>query len=81
MDNEEKYSLMRFLIPFLFGASLFALISFLMSGCRFNFKDYELKEDSLAEEILEEIIEHKTGLDVDLTPNSPEDEVEVSLPL
>lgn len=42
----------------------------LISGC-YLLEKY--KEDNIVEEILEEIIEAKTGLDIDLTPFSPED--------
>ncbi len=31
-----------------------------------------LKDDNLAEELLEETIEKKTGVELDLTPGSPE---------
>lgn len=40
-------------------------------GCS-NWKNY--KSDNFVEEILEEVIEMKTGLDVDLSPFSPEHE-------
>lgn len=79
MDIEEKKDLKRTLAASLLAIAIFILLSILMAGCRF--KDYKFNEDSLAEEILEEIIEHKTGLDIDLTPNSHEDEVEVPLGL
>lgn len=32
----------------------------------------KLPEDSLLEELVEDVIEHYTGIDVDLTPNSKE---------
>ena len=35
-------------------------------------KDGEYQEDNLAEEIIEEVIEARTGLNLDLTPNSNE---------
>ncbi len=32
-----------------------------------------LKDDNIAEEFLENVVESKTGLDVDFTPSTPED--------
>ena len=47
---------------------------FLFSGCKKEIdeliKDYP--KDNIGEEILEEIIEHYTGIDIDLTPGSEE---------
>jgi hypothetical protein len=38
-----------------------------------SFNDWiGLKDDHIAEEILEEVIEHQTGVEVDLTERSPE---------
>lgn len=41
-------------------------------GCSAVYAKYNLKDDNMAEEIVESVIEAKTGLDLDLTPNSPE---------
>lgn len=48
------------------------LICLVISGCSsFGWmKNYP--QDNIVEEIIEEIIESKTGLDIDLTPRSPE---------
>ena len=35
-------------------------------------KMLNLEEDNIAEEIIEELIEDQTGIEIDLTPNSPE---------
>ncbi|MDB4726191.1 hypothetical protein OAF54_02050 [bacterium] len=35
-------------------------------------KIFKLEDDNLAEEFVEEVIESKTGLDLDLSPSSPE---------
>jgi hypothetical protein len=35
-------------------------------------KAFDLEDDNIAEEFVEEVIEGKTGLDIDLSPNSPE---------
>ena len=44
-------------------------IFFLSCNTRFG-KSYP--QDNIVEEIIEELIESKTGLDIDLSPNSPE---------
>lgn len=43
----------------------------LISGCSLV-ENYE--EDNILEEIVEEIIEYKTGISIDLSPNSLEDD-------
>lgn len=35
-------------------------------------KAFDLEEDGVAEEFIEDIIEGQTGIDLDLTPSSPE---------
>ncbi len=47
----------------------------LISGCAFIDESLDsYVEDNAYEEILEEIIEYKTGLDIDLSPNSLEED-------
>lgn len=41
-------------------------------GCSYINRKLGLQDDNFGEELAEEIIEMKTGLDVDLTPSSPE---------
>ena len=41
-----------------------------ISGCSKIWKDYP--QDNIAEEVLEEVIEQKTGLDIDLSPETKE---------
>lgn len=48
------------------------LIAFCCCSCSYINKKFGLKDDNLGEELIEEAIEMKTGLDVDLTPSSPE---------
>ena len=46
----------------------------LISACAFIDKTIDsYEEDNIVEELIEEVIEAKTGLDIDLTPFSPED--------
>ena len=59
-----------FALPFLFSSMFFLLLAFLfISGCS-AFKGYT--PDNPAEEFVEEIIKAETGLDLDLSPGSPE---------
>ena len=51
-----------------------ALILGGISGCTF-LKSYDYPDDNLVEEIVEEVIEDRTGIDVDLSPLSPESAV------
>jgi len=56
--------------------ALIILLAFIMFGCAYVKEDvfkFMLKPDNIVEEIFEEVIEAKTGLDIDLTPGSPED--------
>ena len=50
------------------------LCIFALSSCSGVNKQLGLKDDNISEEILEEVIESKTGLDLDLTPETPEKE-------
>lgn len=43
-------------------------------GVFFVHKKYKTKPDHFIEEMIEEKIEEETGLDIDLSPDSPEDE-------
>lgn len=43
-----------------------------MVGCTTLYKKYNIKEDNAVEELVEQVIESKTGLDVDLSPSSIE---------
>lgn len=53
----------------------FMILGFCVNSCNpvehFNDKA-DLEDDHLVEELTEYIIEHQTGIDVDLTPRSPE---------
>jgi len=50
-----------------------ALISLaLLSGCEYINQKLGLEDDNLAEEIVEEIIEQKFDVDIDLSPSSKE---------
>lgn len=57
------------LSPSLVLSYTFIGMLFVFSGCNF-FKSYP--QDNIAEEIVEEVIEAKTGLDLDLSPLTPE---------
>lgn len=51
---------------------LLATIPFLFSGCSYLNQKLGLKDDNIAEEVFEDVIEGRTGIDVDLTPSSSE---------
>lgn len=42
------------------------------SGCAYFEKKIGLPEDNIIEESVESVIQQETGLDIDLTPGSPE---------
>lgn len=53
------------------GALLLALFGILCS-CSYVNQQLGLDDDNFGEELIEEAIELKTGLDIDLTPGTPE---------
>ena len=73
-DDKEMLNIKYFLyvigtIAILIGLSLIASI---LSGCSAINNKLGLADDNLGEEIIEFVIESKTGADIDLTPASPE---------
>ena len=55
---------LSFLLPYVFIATLFVAV-----GCSV-FQGY--RDDNAVEEMVEEVIAQKTGLETDITPSSPE---------
>lgn len=51
---------------------LIAVIILSFGGCSVINKYFGLTDDNIAEEIVEQVIEQKTGLDLDLTPENKE---------
>lgn len=51
---------------------LICLTTLLLSSCSSINKYFGLEDDNLAEEASEALIEWKTGIDIDLTPSTPE---------
>lgn len=51
---------------------ILATISSFFGGCSYINRKFHLKDDNVIEEVVEDIIEKKTGLDFDLTPGSAE---------
>ena len=51
---------------------LICLMTLLLSSCSSINKYFGLEDDNLAEEASEALIEWKTGIDIDLTPSTPE---------
>jgi hypothetical protein len=54
--------------PLLLGVGL----CLFFGGCSYVNKKLGLKDDNIAEEIIEEVIKKETGLSIDLTPESKE---------
>lgn len=50
---------------------MFSMI-LLLSSCSYINSYFGLEDDNLAEEATEALIDWKTGIDVDLTPSTPE---------
>ena len=70
----EKYKSLSMMTKF-FSSSLFVLfilivICLSLCSCSKIWTNYP--SDNIVEEIVEDIIESKTGLDIDLSPGSPE---------
>jgi len=61
-------------INYILAATIaFVLVSALILGCTYLNQRLGIKDDSIGEELIEEIIESQTGINFDLTPLSPED--------
>jgi hypothetical protein len=70
MSKDEPKSILSVLLYFLAGIIIFLIIlGVTLPGCSM-IKKYP--QDNFVEEIIEEAIEQKTGLDIDLSPYSPE---------
>lgn len=63
---KEKWNIVAFPLGVFVGVS-----AWVICACNFSWwKDYP--EDNIVEEVVEDIIEHETGVDIDLSPNTPE---------
>jgi len=51
---------------------LMIMCGLFMCSCGYVNQYLGIKDDNIGEEIAEEVIKKETGLDVDLTPGSPE---------
>lgn len=65
----NKFLLSAFILTICFG-----VLSFLCScvSVPFMFRNGHYAQDNIVEEIAEEIVESKTGLDLDFSPDTPE---------
>jgi hypothetical protein len=50
----------------------FLSIILVLGGCAYCNKKAGLEDDWIGEELLEEVIKNKVGIDIDLTPETPE---------
>jgi hypothetical protein len=48
-------------------------LAILLTGCTYIYPKMGVKPDNVVEELVEEVIEAKTGLDIDLTPETEEE--------
>lgn len=51
---------------------LFLLIGITICGCSYFNHMLGMEDDNIVEEVAEEVIELKAGINIDLTPDSPE---------
>lgn len=51
---------------------LFITVCLTLAGCSWLNEKLGIEDDGLVEESVEAVIEHHTGLDIDLTPSSKE---------
>lgn len=70
LQKAEKWVMRFFIAIGLFTVVFNSCESFYKSVNEFT--GFKIYPDNLAEEIAEEYIDHKTGLDIDLTPSTPE---------
>lgn len=58
------------------GSMVFIVALFVLAYSTSFFSQYldQVEEDNAFEELLEDMIEDQTGLDIDVTPESPEDD-------
>lgn len=54
--------------------ALLSLVCCILSGCSYVNKKMGLKDDNVAEELIEDIIQIKTGASIDLSPDTPENQ-------
>ena len=56
----------------MWGLLFFSLIAVFFNSCEPYYKKFDITHDNLLEEIFEDILEFKTGVDIDITPSSKE---------
>jgi starvation-inducible outer membrane lipoprotein len=54
--------------------TIFIFLALALSSCSYINKQMGLKDDNMIENNIENVIEHESGLQIDLTPSSPENE-------
>lgn len=61
-------------VTLLYVLSILCVSLSFCSGCSYLNKKAGLKDDNIIETYLEDVIQSETGLDVDLTPNNPDED-------
>jgi hypothetical protein len=73
MSEEKSYiQLGKYVLGFYSILVIVGITLYLPCGCSSINKKFGLDDDNVIEELFEDLIEQKTGLDIDLTPGSPE---------
>jgi len=73
MSEEKSYmQIGKYVLGFYSILVVLGVTLYLLCGCSSINKKFGLDDDNMIEELFEDLIEQKTGLDIDLTPGSPE---------
>ncbi len=52
-----------------------SLLTIAVGGVFIGRKCFHVKDDSFVEEVVEEVVKYRTGVDIDLSPESPEPDI------
>ena len=71
-DYSEYMQIGKYILSFYVVMMAVGLSMYMLCGCTSINKKFGLSDENMLEELVEDVIEQKTGLDIDLTPVSPE---------
>lgn len=66
VDKESLFEIM------IWALVLICMLGISFGSCQFFNRQFNLEDDNVFEESIEDLIEHKTGFEIDLTPQSKE---------
>ena len=52
-----------------YGMIVMLIFMIAFGGCEYLYKKFNIEEDNMVEQALEQYIEHETGIIIDFTPN------------